>query len=429
MAISLTDATVIKILTGWFGGYLSFFTFSFQVLLLFMGGLVLVDAPLVQRGVLRLARSIHSPTGAYISLIILSNVSMWCNIYVSVVVSSVFGRYIGRNVKGVDYRLLIAIAYSSLAIWHTGISGTIPLTINTPKNPFFELMGSRLYPLSETIFTPMNLVAAFGILLSAIIAFGILLRPKKGDEVRTFEYYLIDPANDIDGGIKDEKEEKEDQKKTFAEYIETFRPISVLLGVGMISYCTIHFSSKGILSGLELNSLAFLLYGFALILHKSPKGFLKSFSSRFGGMSSIALQFPLYGGIMGMMMATGLAGIIAGWFIAISTVDTFALWTFLASGFINFFVPSGGGHFAVQAPMNIVAAKTVGADLARTSMAIAYGNTWTDLIQPFWTLLYLPIMGQGLKINIKDFMGFSFIYMFIVGVVYALCLHYLTMTW
>ena len=79
--------------------------------------------------------------------------------------------------------------------------------------------------------------------------------------------------------------------------------------------------------------------------------------------------------------------------------------------------------------MNIVAAKTVGADLARTSMAIAYGNTWTDLIQPFWTLLYLPIMGQGLKINIKDFMGFSFIYMFIVGVVYALCLHYLTMTW
>ncbi len=69
------------------------------------------------------------------------------------------------------------------------------------------------------------------------------------------------------------------------------------------------------------------------------------------------LQFPFYAGIMGIMTGTvteggpSLAGVISNFFVAISNDVTFPLFTFLSAGIVNFFVPSGGGQWAVQAPI------------------------------------------------------------------------------
>jgi short-chain fatty acids transporter len=118
--------------------------------------------------------------------------------------------------------------------------------------------------------------------------------------------------------------------------------------------------------------------------------------------TGIVLQFPLYAGIMGMMVSSGLAASISEWFISISTVDTFTLFTFLSAGIVNFFVPSGGGQWAVQAPIVIPAAQALGVPLNQAAMAVAFGDAWTNMIQPFWALPLLGIAG----LSIKDIMGY-----------------------
>ena len=64
------------------------------------------------------------------------------------------------------------------------------------------------------------------------------------------------------------------------------------------------------------------------------------------------------------------------------------------------FVPvagSGGGQWAVQAPVVIEGAKQLGVPLWKASLAVAWGDAWTNLAQPFWALPLLSIVGLGIK--------------------------------
>ena len=60
---------------------------------------------------------------------------------------------------------------------------------------------------------------------------------------------------------------------------------------------------------------------------------------------------------------------------------------------------------------------TAGADLGvdpgLTGMAIAWGDAWTNLIQPFWAIPALAIA----KLNAKDIMGFCLIDRFVSGAI------------
>jgi len=52
-------------------------------------------------------------------------------------------------------------------------------------------------------------------------------------------------------------------------------------------------------------------------------------------------------------------------------------------------------------------------DHGLTGMAIAWGDAWTNLIQPFWALPALAIA----KLNAKDIMGFCLIDLVVSGIV------------
>ena len=96
------------------------------------------------------------------------------------------------------------------------------------------------------------------------------------------------------------------------------------------------------------------------------------------------LQYPFYGGIMGIMAATGLAEVVADAYIQVASRTTLPFLSYLASGLITLFIPSGGGHWAVQGPFTIPAAMNLGASMSGTSMAIAAGRNGR---QPAPTLL------------------------------------------
>jgi short-chain fatty acids transporter len=46
-------------------------------------------------------------------------------------------------------------------------------------------------------------------------------------------------------------------------------------------------------------------------------------------------------------------------------------------------------------------------------MAVAWGDAWTNLLQPFWALPVLAIAG----LKAKDIMGFCLIQLFITGAI------------
>ena len=97
-----------------------------------------------------------------------------------------------------------------------------------------------------------------------------------------------------------------------------------------------------------------------------------------------------------------LAKLMSNFFVNISTEKTFPVFSFISAGLVNFFVPSGGGQWAVQAPIVMPAGQAIGVSAAKSAMAIAWGDAWTNMIQPFWALPALGIAGLGAK-DIADF--------------------------
>ena len=139
------------------------------------------------------------------------------------------------------------------------------------------------------------------------------------------------------------------------------------------------------------------------------------------GAAGVLLQFPFYAGIMGMMVAANdqgvsLAGVISQFFVSVSNNVTFPMLSFLAAGVVNFFVPSGGGQWAVQGPIMMPAGAAMGIENGRTAMAIAWGDQWTNMIQPFWAL---PALGIA-KLSARDIMGYLVIVTLFMGVVACL---------
>jgi short-chain fatty acids transporter len=135
----------------------------------------------------------------------------------------------------------------------------------------------------------------------------------------------------------------------------------------------------------------------------------------------LILQYPLYGGIMGVMTATGLADVISKAFVAFSNAHTLPFWNFVASMIISLFIPSGGGHWAVQGPFAVPAAAQLHVSQAATAMAVAMGEQVTNMIQPFWALPVLAIAG----ISLRRVMGFTVMSFFVGALVFGLALLFL----
>ena len=57
------------------------------------------------------------------------------------------------------------------------------------------------------------------------------------------------------------------------------------------------------------------------------------------------------------------------------------------------------------------------ADIIKTALAVAYGNTWSNMIQPFWAIALLGITG----LKAKDIMGYSAAIFVLSGPIFILC--------
>src|SRR6266481_9513210 len=122
-----------------------------------------------------------------------------------------------------------------------------------------------------------------------------------------------------------------------------------------------------------------------------------------------------------MVTTTGLGDVISKAFIAFSNAHTLPFWNFVASIIISLFIPSGGGHWAVQGPFAVPAAAQLQTSQAATAMAVAMGEQVANMIQPFWALPVLAIAG----VSLRRVMGFTVMSFFVGAIVFGLALLFL----
>jgi short-chain fatty acids transporter len=100
------------------------------------------------------------------------------------------------------------------------------------------------------------------------------------------------------------------------------------------------------------------------------------------------------------------------------TLKTIPVAAFLLGGVVNFSIPSAGGEWAVIGPPLVEAVReltgSVGTaelnrHVGRVAMAVAYGESLTNLLQPFFLLTVLPVMGAGVRIQARDIVGYFFV--------------------
>lgn len=399
-AVVLQQQPVTQVLTYWGTGFWSLLTFSMQMLLVLVSGHMLASTAIVKSALNAIARLAASPGKAILLVTLVSMLASWLNWGFGLVVGALFAKAIARRVK-VDYRLLVASAYSSFVVWHGGLAGSIPLTIATPGHFTEDLIG--IINTSETLFSTLNLI----LLVLMIVILPIVNRammPAEADRV------YVDPE------LLDEPEtSKPSTAIRPAEKLERNPLLAQLVGLAGITYLGMYFVEGGTLN---LNIINFLFLFLAIVLHGTPERLLHSMQQAIKGASGIVLQFPFYAGIMAVMVQSDLARDLSQWLISTATADTLALYSFLSAGVVNMLIPSGGGQWAVQAPVVLPAAVELGADVSKVAMAVAWGDAWTNLIQPFWALPVLAIAG----LKAKDIMGFCLVQLVITGITISIVL-------
>ncbi len=402
LGLGLTDSSPVDMVAYWGGGFWALLAFSMQMVLVLVTGFVLASSPIFKKGLGKLASFAKSPGSAIIWVTLVSLAASWINWGFGLVIGALFAKELAKRVEHVDYRLLIASAYSGFLIWHAGFSGSIPLSIATDGHPFIDKIG--IIPTSETIFSSYNLIIVAALLI-IVPVLNRMMMPKKEETVTVDPKVLIDP-------VVEELPAKSDM--TPAERLENSWILSAIIGVLGLAFIVYYFAQNGFALTLDVVNFMFLFLG--ILFHGTPRKYLIAVQEAVKGAGAIIVQFPFYAGIMGMMTASGLAAVISEAFVSISTVDTFPIFAFLSAGLVNFFVPSGGGQWAVQAPIMLEAAEMLGSDPAKVAMAVAWGDAWTNMIQPFWALPALAIAG----LKAKDIMGFCVIVLVVSGFVIGL---------
>jgi short-chain fatty acids transporter len=413
LAMPVCRQTPVEVMEHWGNGVWGLLAFAMQMALVLVCGSTLAAAPVVKRGISALASLPKTPAGAIALVTAVSALACWINWGFGLIVGVIFAKEIARKLKDVDYRLLIASAYSGFVVWHAGLSGSIPLTMATPGDSLAKATNGVLtapVPIACTILDYHNLVIVV-LVIVALVVVNSLMHPKGNDVIAVDADLLVDEPDVQQCVVCD--------RPTPAERMENSRLLSWIVALIGFGYLLIKLGFRG--GALDLNSVIMLFLFTGVLLHGTPLAYVRAFSKAATGAAGIILQFPFYAGIMGIITGVGASGICFGTVISnacisISTPTTYPLLTFLCAAILNMFVPSGGGHWAIQAPIMFAAGANLGVDPGLTGTAIAWGDAWTNLIQPFWAIPALAIA----KLNAKDIMGFCIIDLLVSGVIICL---------
>lgn len=400
------------ILTSWYGGMFKIVGFAGQMILMLAAGYALAEAPLVRRGVRVLASRVHTPRGAALLVFPVVALAAWFNWGVGLVMGAMLSREIARNVR-VDFAWLVAGSYSAWSVCNSGLSSPIPLSQASHGSALnlVEKATGHVVPLAQTVFAPFVYVpTALVVVVMTAVFIWMHPRPERMVVFRPDAGHSEKP----DGAVT-ETHPRGASAESLAARAEASRAISlclVLLGGG---YLALTWSANGFALDIDATILILVMAGLAQC---TPRAYADAIRRAAGHTGSMLLQYPLYGGIMGIMIGTGLTSSIAKAFTAVATSATLPLWSYVSSLIITLLVPSAGGHWAVQGPFVLPAALELHASVAHTAMAVAVAENVSNMLQPFWAVPLVAIAG----IRLQRVMGYTFVTFVVSLVIYGAAL-------
>ncbi len=366
--------SVGEVLHGWYGGFSStpLLAFALQMCLILVTGQALASSRPVQKLVRAVAgwpKTTPGAAGMVALIACLTGLIQWG---LGAVVAAFVVREIADSAaeegRPMDVAVLGAAAYVGLAVWHGGLSGSAPL--KAAESAQFTQGAGEAIPVSETLFSSLNYIVSGGL---------IILLPLMCVALAPREASVPEPV-----------------PRVGSPRVETKRSaLGLLVGGATVALVVMGWAGGEV--AFNLNSVNLFFLALALAAHGSIRSFLDAVSDGARGAGSIIVQFPLYFGILGVMQSSGMIERLSNAMASVASSTTFPLLTFLSAGLVNFFVPSGGGQWALQSDVLLTTADTLGLDAGRTVMAFSFGDEWTNLLQPFWALPLLAITGLKAK--------------------------------
>jgi short-chain fatty acids transporter len=351
------------------------------------------------------------PAQAVLLVGVFALVTGYINWALSLVAGALFVPFVCRRNPQTDLRVLVAAAYLGLGtVWHGGLSGSAPLILATPGNPLLEpasgaAVVDRLIPVDETLFNAWNLIyiTVVGLVGLAVVT---AIHPRRGRVLLTPEQaeaiLPLPPA-------------LPQHEDTPAGRMDAL-PVWVWFAALLLAYPLIHqVVQKGFASSWNIDAYNTVFLASALLLHGRARSFLSACREGIGSAWGIVLQFPFYAGIFGLMQNTGLGEWVGELFTDFSTQQTYPLLVWVYSGLMNLFVPSAGSKWLIEAPYLIPAGEAHGVSVVTTTLAYAYGDTATNMIQPFFAIPLLAVA----RLRFGDIVGYCFLVSLACGVVGA----------
>jgi len=417
-------ATLGGVVDGWYTGVWgdsNIFAFAMEMVLILVSGYTLAETPPVKRGLTWLAAKPRNQTQGALLCFFAAGVASLLNWGLGLVVGALLARQIAARLRAANvpanFGFIVAAGYMGYMVWTNGLSSSIALA-NTDKSSPLNVIYTvthQTVPLSLTIFQPYSYLAVAATFV--IIGFAIhRMSPTDAPEVDPAVFEV------------DEEALAHERPVTFAQRLENLWILNVIFFLAGAAY----FVRSGF--SLDIGSMVMLFTILAALLHWTPIRFIRSFTSAAKTSGPLLLQYPLYGGIIGLLAYAPHAGVrplqavIASSLVAGASATTLPFFNYLGSLIISLFVPSGGGHWGVQGPVAVSAAVQLHhaspAYLGKISMSVAGGEAVANMIQPFWLLPVLAIA----RLNVRQVMGYT-VAAFLIGLVifggFALAMPYL----
>lgn len=399
------QATTSGIINAWYQGVWgsqNIFTFALQMTLILVCGTTLAQAPLVKKGLERLALIPKNQVQAAIMCFLVGAVGSLINWGLGLVVGTILAKEIAKRLENMDFGYVVAAAYMGFIVWTSGFSSSIVLANADPTSALNIIykMAKQTVGIENDIFRLYNIVPV----ILTLAVFPLMLKWIAPTDIKKIDRNIL---MQTETAATTEAAVQQVTGKTFASVLENAWILNlIIVAAGFYEFFG---SLKG---AVTINTMILLFTLLGLLFHWTPIRYVKAFCESAKASGSLLLQYPLYGGIMALIAYVPAKGIdplqtvLASKLVQAASVYTLPFLNYIGSGIITMFVPSGGGHWAVQGPVSIQAAMALGQTspeyLGKISMSVAFGEGVFNMIQPFWALPVLALAG----LTIRDIMGY-----------------------